>query len=247
MQVNQIFLSSNPSEELSPFLQMATQSVANVVPNAQHKIYFKEELSTWILNEYGNSMHKAFEKLIPYAYKADLARYLLLYRYGGWYFDISIRVVNGGVAVPEEIDMVTFSDLAQHTFVSYGCNNGIIYAKPNNNILKDAFESAYKNIQEENFGRNSLYPTGPICFGKSVAKFADSQNIITGTFLELTPGFQNRNKAFILNDGTLFALHKPGNSSGDLNNLGVKGSNNYGLLYEARNIYDKSIALPPLT
>ena len=245
-QISQIFISDNPHQELSPFLQMATQTVANVVPNAMHKIYFKEELEEWILKEYGTSMRLAFDKLIPYAYKADLARYLLLLKYGGWYFDISIRVVNGGIGVPDEIDLVTFSDLSQNTFTSYGCSNGIIYTKANNVILQYAVESAYKNIREENFGRNSLYPTGPVCFGKAVAKFADTQNVITGTFLDLTPSFENRNKAFVLNDGTLFALHKPGNLGGDLTNLGVEGSNNYGLLYAAGNIYNKSINLPSL-
>ena len=244
MQISQIFLTDNPRQELSPFLQMATQSVANVVPNAEHKIYFREELEEWIRTEYGFSMRLAFDKLIPYAYKADLARYLLLYKYGGWYFDISIRVVNGGIGVPDEIDLVTFSDLSQHTFTSYGCNNGIIYTKAKNVILQCAIEYTYKNIREEYFGRNSLYPTGPVCFGKAVAKYADTQNVITGTFLELTPGFDNRNKAWVLNDGTLFALHKPGNLGGDLMNLGVEGSNNYGLLYASGNIYNKSINLP---
>ena len=88
------------------------------------------------------------------------------------------------------------------------------------------------------------YTTGPVCFGKAVARYADVKNIITGTFLELTPGFNNRNKAWVLNDGTLFALHKPGNLGGDLMNLGVEGSNNYGLLYASGNIYNKSINLP---
>jgi len=189
-------------------------------------------------------MRLAFDKLIPYAYKADLARYLLLYKYGGWYFDISIRVVNGGIGVPDEIDLVTFTDLSQNTFTSYGCNNGIIYTKAKNIILQCAIESTYSNIREEYFGRNSLYPTGPVCFGKAVAKFADTQNVITGTFLELTPGFDNRNKAWVLNDGTLFALHKPGNLGGDLKNLGVEGSNNYGLLYASKSIYNTSINLP---
>lgn len=190
MQINQIFISDAPGKVLPPFLQMATQTVANVVPNAEHKIYFKEELAEWIRNEYGKEMQMAFDKLIPYAYKADLARYLLLFKYGGWYFDISIRVVNGGIAVPGDIDLVTFSDLSQNTYTSYGCSNGIIYTKPKNIILQDAIQSVYENIKKENLGRNSLYPTGPVCFGKSVAKFADTQNIITGTFLDLTPGFE---------------------------------------------------------
>ena len=53
MQINQIFISDGPRKTLPPFLQMATQTVANVVPNAEHKIYFKEELAEWIRNEDG--------------------------------------------------------------------------------------------------------------------------------------------------------------------------------------------------
>lgn len=240
MHISQILITDDDSEPLSPFLQMAVQTVKTLMPHTEHKVYRKEELRQWIEDQYGITMLKTFDKLVPYAFKADLARYLLLYKLGGWYFDISIRIING-LNVNNDIDMITFADLPQNSGVSYACNNAIIYSKACNKILQYAIESIFSNVQNERYGQNLLSPTGPVCFGKSVAMFSENLNILTGTFADLTPGYSNRNRGFILMDGLLLGLHKPGNVGGDINYLGIKGGNNYLHLYQARKIYDQSI------
>jgi hypothetical protein len=47
-----------------------------------------------------------------------------------------------------------------------------------------------------------------------------------GESIHLTPTHTNKNLAFVLPDGTIFAFHKPA-GSGDLTALGGKGTNNY--------------------
>ncbi len=37
-------------------------------------------------------MLQAFDRMKPYAYRADLGRYALLLQQGGWYFDIGTRL-----------------------------------------------------------------------------------------------------------------------------------------------------------
>lgn len=187
-------------------------------------------------------MLKAFDKLIPYAYKADLARYLLLYKLGGWYFDISVRLINGG-EISDDVDFIVFMDLPQYSRASFSCCNGVMYAKRNSPILASTIEEVYYNIKEENYGRSWLYPTGPICLGKNVVKHFDDLNIVTGTFMALTPEFSYQNRAFVFSSGIIFGFHKLGNLGGDLAYLGVNGTNNYVKLYEQRNIYDRSIIL----
>lgn len=242
MQISQIFISDHDSKELPIYIQQAVETVKTKMLYSEHKIYLNEELKEWILLNYGLEMLKAYEKIIPYAYKADLARYLLLYKIGGWYFDITIRVING-VSVGDDIDFVTFFDFPQYSNVSYACNNAIIYAKKKSIILEDLINKVYFNVKNEYYGKNPLYITGPIQLGKSVAKFESDLSIISGSFMDLTPGFQNRNRGFVFNDGLLFALHKHGNKGGDLKSLGIEGTNNYAALYNERKAFRSDIIL----
>ena len=243
MFINQIFITDDETEPLSPYLKSATSSVINLIPHETHKIWRKEELRQWINKEYGNTFLNAFDKLVPYAYKSDLARYLLLYKFGGWYFDISITVLTP-ITLNGQIDLLVFSDIQRNTGVSYACIGSIIFSKAKNEIIKGTIKTILKNIQNQYYGKNCLYPTGPICLGKNVANCKDNQTIITGEFTELTPGFINKNRAYILNDGSIFALHKPGeNKGGNIAYLGVNGSNDYGALYNDRKIYDESVDL----
>ena len=48
-------------------------------------MYNKESLRNFIENEFDLSTLKAFDKIKPYAYKADLGRYCILYIYASQY------------------------------------------------------------------------------------------------------------------------------------------------------------------
>jgi hypothetical protein len=55
--------------------------------------------------------------------------------------------------------------------------------------------------------------------------------------LELTPTHEQKNRAFILPDGTIMAWSKP-SGGGDLTGVGAKGVNNYNELWHARSVYE---------
>tara|TARA_B100000242_G_scaffold291641_1_gene265328 strand:- start:1045 stop:1257 length:213 start_codon:yes stop_codon:yes gene_type:complete len=65
--------------------------------------------------------------------------------------------------------------------------------------------------------------------------------IVTGVTGQDAPHHQNKNKHWVLPDGTLLAANKPA-GGGDLKSLGVKG-NNYNDLYKEKKIYDTSIKI----
>jgi hypothetical protein len=54
--------------------------------------------------------------------------------------------------------------------------------------------------------------------------------------MELTPGHEEKNSAFVLPDGMILAWRKRA-QGGDLSALGVSGSNNYNEAWKARQIY----------
>ena len=87
MQVSQIFLSDNGAE-LSPFLGHATGTVRQAFPGADHQIYTKETLRAFIEANYSAEVLWAYDCLKPYSYKADLGRFCLLNKLGGWYMEL---------------------------------------------------------------------------------------------------------------------------------------------------------------
>ena len=148
MNVSQIFLSDSDAE-LSPFLKHATGTVQGAFPNADYQLYNKETLRNFISENYGESVVSAYDCLKPYSYKADLGRFCLLNKLGGWYLDIGVRMVNP-VEVGERIDFLAFRDIQRFSFTSWACATTVLYSKPDNTALQFAIEMIVNNCKNKN-------------------------------------------------------------------------------------------------
>lgn len=236
MNVSQIFLSDSDAE-LSPFLKHATGTVQGAFPNADYQLYNKETLRNFISENYGESVVSAYDCLKPYSYKADLGRFCLLNKLGGWYLDIGVRMVNP-VEVGERIDFLAFRDIQRFSFTSWACATTVLYSKPDNTALQFAIEMIVNNCKNKYYGITPLCPTGPSLLGAALAANGGETNFVYGDYLELTPTHEQKNRAFVLPDGTIMAWSKP-SGVGDLTGIGAKGVNNYNELWAAKQVYAK--------
>ena len=234
MELSQIFL-SDTDQELSPFLQHATSTVKNAFPNDNHTIYNKDSLRQFIADNYDADVLGAYDALRPYSYKADLGRFCLLNKLGGWYFDIAVRVVNP-VEVGDRIQFLAFRDIQRFSYTTWACATTVLYSKPDNIALATAIEMIVNNCQEKYYGITPLCPTGPTLLGAALAANGGNPNFVYGDYLELTPTHEQKNRAFVLPDGTIMAWSKP-SGGGDLTGVGAKGVNNYNELWAARQVY----------
>jgi mannosyltransferase OCH1-like enzyme len=234
MEISQIFLSDTDTQ-LSPFLQHATSTVEAAFPGASHTIYNKETLRCFIEENYDKEVLWAYDTLRPYSYKADLGRFCLLNKLGGWYLDIGVRVANP-VEVGPRIKFLAFRDIQRFSFTSWACSTTVLYSQTANEALQTAIEMIVANCTEHYYGITPLCPTGPTLLGKALAFNGSQANFIYGDFLELTPSHEQKNKAFVLPDGTIMAWHKP-SGGGDLTGLGAKGVNNYNEMWHNREVY----------
>jgi mannosyltransferase OCH1-like enzyme len=234
MNVSQIFLSDSDAE-LSPFLKHATGTVQGAFPGADYQLYNKETLRNFISENYGESVVSAYDCLKPYSYKADLGRFCLLNKLGGWYLDIGVRMVNP-VEVGERIDFLAFRDIQRFSFTSWACATTVLYSKPDNTALQFAIEMIVNNCKNKYYGITPLCPTGPSLLGAALAANGGETNFVYGDYLELTPTHEQKNRAFVLPDGTIMAWSKP-SGGGDLTGIGAKGVNNYNELWAARDVY----------
>jgi len=234
MNISQIFL-SDTGTELSPFLRHATNTVKDAFPNACHEIFTKETLRQFIADHYDSDVLWAYDSLKPYSYKADLGRFCLLNKLGGWYFDIGVRMQNA-VEIGERIKMVAFRDIQRFSYTSWACATTVLYSQTANPALVTAIELIVRNCHEQYYGITPLCPTGPTLLGQALAMNRGQTDFVYGDYLELTPTHEQKNRAFVLPNGTIMAWSKPA-GGGDLTALGAKGVNNYNELWQARDVY----------
>lgn len=237
MQISQIFLTTDPEEQLSPFLEYATGTIDAVFPEAKHVIYNNETLRAFIAENYDEKVLWAYDTLTPFSYKADLGRFCLLNKLGGWYFDIGVRAANA-VDVGPRIEFLAFRDIQRFSYTSWACATTVLYSKPKNIALQTAIEMIVNNCEEEYYGITPLCPTGPTLLGAALAANGGNPNFVYGDYLELTPTHDQKNRAFILPDGTILAWSKPA-GGGDLTGLGAKNVNNYNEIWAKREVYAK--------
>jgi len=72
--------------------------------------------------------------------------------------------------------------------------------------------------------------------GAALAANGGQSDFVYGDYLELTANHQNKNRAFVLPDGTIMGWGKP-TDGGDLKGLGAKGTNNYNELWAQKQVY----------
>lgn len=234
MQVSQIFL-SDKNQLVSPELLHQVERLKRLYLGYQYTLYDNITLREFIKNNFEPRVSNAYDQLVPYAYKADLGRYCILHKIGGWYFDISVNLINC-INPPLEIESIAYRDIQIFSGTSWSVWNGALYSKPKNPVFLDAIEIIVNNCQNKFYGISPLCPTGPTVLGHAFAKRGASASAVFGDLMTLTPGRQILNKAFILPDGLIhgFAKNLP---PGDLQ---TEGTNNYLDLYFQKQIYKTS-------
>ena len=236
LQVSQIFL-SDAGDQLPPLLQQRADAVRLLHADQEYRIYGVASLRQFIADNFDPEVLRAYDKLKPYAYKADLGRYCLLYRLGGWYFDISLQVVLK-VSLPPEIACLAYRDIQSNSRTSWACNNAIIYSRQGNEVFRLAIDQIIQNCRNEYYGITALCPTGPTVLGRAFALYGARREFVFGDLMALTPNRDHHNFAYVLPNGLLHAFRKK-SGGGDLALLGAQGTNNYNQLYDARNVYDR--------
>jgi len=160
--LHQIWITNNnmpPSQYVSE--QML--KLKEMYSDYEYTLYDNDACRTIIESEFGKGAIKLYETLIPYAFKADLARYCILYKYGGQYFDATL--------CPEfqlnvMCDALVYKTPDEFTNNLHAIENGaMIFNVTRHNFLLDAIEQCLKNIKKQDYGVHALSITGPIMLG----------------------------------------------------------------------------------
>jgi mannosyltransferase OCH1-like enzyme len=115
---------------------------------------------------------KTYNRLIPYAYKSDLIRYYILYKYGGVYIDIDFVSIYGIKELYDNFDIVLCKDLD-----SYKMYNAFICTKKGNLFFKFVIENIMNNIENNKQDyEGDLDITGPKLLARCFKKYFNMPN-----------------------------------------------------------------------
>jgi len=84
MRLFQIYITDTPVAALPPSLELAFQELQTCFVGAEYSLWNDQALRAFLQQQFEPDVLQAYDNLIPYAYRSDLARYCLLYHFGGW-------------------------------------------------------------------------------------------------------------------------------------------------------------------
>jgi len=244
MKLFQIYITDPPATALPQALESLSQELRTCFADFDYSLWNDQALREFIRQCFAADVLQAYNNLIPYAYRSDLARYCLLYHFGGWYADLGIRMAGRYPvwSVSGDVDFIFFWDLGDvlAPFRSfYDCMNGLMFSRPGNPVLATAIELVVKHSREHLYGCDSMSPTGPGVLGRAIAIHGKSERHYDGHFLQLTPQHHQKNRAYVTREGVIMAWHRSvlNPDAMTLADLGATGTNDYRLLWRERRVY----------
>ncbi|MDN4061636.1 capsular polysaccharide synthesis protein [Massilia sp. YIM B02769] len=236
MKLFSILIADRPAVDVAALPPAVARNVASFRehhPALPHQLYDQDAIRDFLRGHMEADVAWAFEELMPYAYRADLARLCLLHEFGGAYADLSVffhaplPVSSGKLAI--------FRDRAVHA--PWIVSNTIIAAPPRLPAFEAAIRMIVANCRTRYRGASSLCPTGPILFGKAIAMHCEPEQIHLGEVINLAQRDNTEALAFVdATDGRMIGYRTK--SAAGLQQLGLsEGVNNYNDFYYAHLVY----------
>ena len=158
----------NLDELPNEILKLYNDSLSN---NVEYSLFYFNDVDcqTFISDFYGADILKTYNNLIPSAFKADLFRYLILYKFGGVWMDFSMSLnipLNEIIYNYKQIYVRDRIHLLHHGWQkNVSIYQGFLCTIKNTKVLKLAIDKSLKNIRQKNLTPSCLAVTGPILLG----------------------------------------------------------------------------------
>ena len=139
--------------------------------NPDYEYYFYEDKKSreFIKIHFDSNVLKAYDRLIPKAFKADLFRYCWIYIHGGCYLDHKFICK---IPISDYLHSKDHNVYCLDRF-GLGTYNGIVISEPQANYIFEAIQAVVTNVENNYYGKCPLYTTGPGFF----QQFTHNQNI----------------------------------------------------------------------
>lgn len=141
----------------------------------KHTLWLNDQISEFLASNFDKDVLDAYHSIKPLAFKADLARYCILYIYGGWYFDLFVDVKDPRILnnFDESTNFIFFREVPVPPFGTiYAAVNTLFWVKAGGSpILENVINSCVDNIKSRSYNNHPFDVTGPMVFGREIAKY----------------------------------------------------------------------------
>lgn len=150
-------MQTNERNEVPVQMKDAMDRIVALNPEYAYSYYNDADALAFIAANFSPDVVKAYKKVNPGAFKADLFRYCWLYINGGVYLDTGMNPVRPLREIIRSGDTFVSAEDCGHKAIY----NAIMMAVPNHPILKSAIDDSVKVILNEEYDHEMLYITGP--------------------------------------------------------------------------------------
>lgn len=154
--------------------------------NPEFKYYLYDDLMCrdFIRTNFDENVLYTYDKLKPGAYKADLWRYCILYKYGGIYLDIKFECIDNFKLIELTEKEYFVRDCIWNEIL--GIYQALLVCYPKNPILLKCINKVVENVKNNNKNDTALSICGPhmmnlFFYDKDILKF---DLIFDGTFIK---------------------------------------------------------------
>lgn len=238
LHVHQVVFQDPQAPPPTGYVAEAMTSVRAAFPHAQYRAWTLPAAEAFIAKHYPPEVLWAFRCLKPYAYKADLFKYCVLQRLGGWYVDAGVRLMLSPARIFEETEEAPRFVLFRATGpgdAPWNCSVALLYAREGEAAFATAIDEVVEHCRERHYGFNPLCPTMS-AFGRALALHDVRAPIRLGTVVDVEG--ERYHRAYDLPPLGLIASRKPRRARvGSVAEIGLAGSNNYWKLWHERAVY----------
>jgi mannosyltransferase OCH1-like enzyme len=161
------------TKHFSNEFDILTQTWKYKNPNYAYFLFDSNDREDFIKKYFDENIYRAYCRIIPGAFKADLWRYCILFIYGGVYVDIDTICLNNiDSFLDKDIEFMTTIDLNNCPYYgTYNLSNAFIASIPRHPILMDCIKRIVYNIENNIIPFSNLDFSGPGILGKSTNTF----------------------------------------------------------------------------
>ena len=138
-------------------------------PDFTFLCYTNKDCDRFMEQYYKGDVLEAYKNLKPWAYKIDLWRLCILYKFGGYYIDTFATPYVNMKEMTQDCNC-NFISILDSSLSGNGIHNGLIISKKGHPFLKQGITDIVQNVKKQYYGHSSLSVTGPLALSKSVNK-----------------------------------------------------------------------------
>lgn len=169
-----IFRTYNDKEVCLSMFENCHEKWLEMNPNFSMIWFSNDDCDRFMKKYFKGVICDCYNLLNPGAYKADLWRLCILYKFGGIYVDAFCRPF---MSIEKMIQGCNcdFISVLDSSFSKSGIHNGFIVSIKKHPFLKQGIKDIVHNVKKRYYGSCPLSITGPVCLLKSIKKVLKSE------------------------------------------------------------------------